>query len=167
MSNPFRYFETSPEIMRLVVMMYVHFPLSLRKVEGLLHERDIDITISAVPPRPIQPLCQSLNVAGCSATRLPKQACRKDLRLGAWIFDFQESAAIHIQLPVGFSCCGQERYERSRIGETAGKGEVCIRRCPAPPGGKHGQKLRDQKFAATLTVAVTIDLSAYMGRRPI
>ena len=38
-SNPFRYFKTSPEIIRLAVMMYVRFPLSLRNVEDLLHER--------------------------------------------------------------------------------------------------------------------------------
>ena len=35
--NPFRYFETSPEIIRVAVMMYVRFPLSLRNVEDLLH----------------------------------------------------------------------------------------------------------------------------------
>jgi putative transposase len=43
MSNPFRYFKTSPEIIRLAVTMYVRFPLSLRQVEDLLHERGIDI----------------------------------------------------------------------------------------------------------------------------
>ncbi len=43
MKNPFRYFKTSPEIIRLAVMMYVRFPLSLRQVEDLLHERGIDI----------------------------------------------------------------------------------------------------------------------------
>jgi putative transposase len=32
MRNPFRYFKTSPEIIRLAVMMYVRFPLSLRFV---------------------------------------------------------------------------------------------------------------------------------------
>jgi putative transposase len=36
--NPFRYFKTSPEIIRLAVMMCVRFPLSLRNVEDLLHE---------------------------------------------------------------------------------------------------------------------------------
>jgi len=41
--NPFRYFKSSPEIIRLAVMMYVRFPLSLRNVEDLLHERGIDI----------------------------------------------------------------------------------------------------------------------------
>jgi putative transposase len=41
--NPFRYFKTSPEIIRLAVMMYVRFPLSLRNVEDMLHERGIDI----------------------------------------------------------------------------------------------------------------------------
>ena len=43
MRNPFRYFKTSPEIIRLAVMMYIRFPLSLRQVEDLLHERGIDI----------------------------------------------------------------------------------------------------------------------------
>lgn len=41
--SPFRYFKTSPEIIRLAVMMYVRFPLSLRNVEDLLRERGIDI----------------------------------------------------------------------------------------------------------------------------
>lgn len=40
----FRYFKTSPEIIRLAVMMVVRYPLSLRNVEDLLHERGIDIT---------------------------------------------------------------------------------------------------------------------------
>lgn len=42
-ASPFRYFNSSPEIIRLVVMMYVRFPLSLRNVEDLLYERGIDI----------------------------------------------------------------------------------------------------------------------------
>ena len=41
--SPFRYFKTSPEVIRLAVMMYVRFPLSLRNVEDLLHERGIDV----------------------------------------------------------------------------------------------------------------------------
>lgn len=41
--NPFRYFKTSREVIQLAVMMYVRFPLSLRKVEDLLHERGIDV----------------------------------------------------------------------------------------------------------------------------
>ena len=43
MQNPFRYFNSSPEVIRLTVMMYVRFPLSLRQVEDLLSERGIDI----------------------------------------------------------------------------------------------------------------------------
>ena len=42
-ANPFRYFHSSPEVIRLVVMMYVRFPLSLRNVEDLLFERGIDL----------------------------------------------------------------------------------------------------------------------------
>ncbi len=48
MRNPFKYFKTSPEIIRLAVMMYIRFPLSLRNVEDLLHERGIDITHETV-----------------------------------------------------------------------------------------------------------------------
>ncbi|CAN1522743.1 hypothetical protein MCEMSEM23_01137 [Rhabdaerophilaceae bacterium] len=50
MSNArvFRYFKTSPEIIRLAVMMYVRYPLSLRNVEDLLHQRGIDITHETV-----------------------------------------------------------------------------------------------------------------------
>jgi putative transposase len=40
----FRYFKTSLEIIRLAVMLYVRFPLSLRNVEDLPHERGIDIS---------------------------------------------------------------------------------------------------------------------------
>jgi putative transposase len=34
MRNPFRYFNSSPEVIRLAVMMYVCYPLSLRQVCG-------------------------------------------------------------------------------------------------------------------------------------
>src|ERR1022692_2359519 len=40
--DPFRWFDSSPEVIRLVVMMYVRYPLSLRNVEDLLFERGID-----------------------------------------------------------------------------------------------------------------------------
>ena len=46
--SPFRYFKTSPEIIRLAVMMYIRFPLFLRNVEDLLHERGIDISQETV-----------------------------------------------------------------------------------------------------------------------
>ena len=46
--SPFRYFKTSPEIIRLAVMMYIWFPLSRRNVEDLLHERGIDISHETV-----------------------------------------------------------------------------------------------------------------------
>ena len=46
--SPFRYFKTSPDIIRLAVMLYVRFPLSLRNVEDLLHERGIDISHETV-----------------------------------------------------------------------------------------------------------------------
>ena len=43
MQNPFRYFNSSPEVIRLAVTMYVRHPLSLRQVEDLRVERGIDV----------------------------------------------------------------------------------------------------------------------------
>jgi putative transposase len=47
-SDPFAGFHSSPEIIRLAVMLYVRFPLSLRNVEDLLHERGVDISHETV-----------------------------------------------------------------------------------------------------------------------
>jgi putative transposase len=41
--SPFRYFKSTPEVIREVVMLYVRFPLSLRNVEDLLFERGYDL----------------------------------------------------------------------------------------------------------------------------
>ena len=43
MRNPFRYCNSSPEVIRLAVMVYIRYPLSLRQVEDILFERGIDI----------------------------------------------------------------------------------------------------------------------------
>jgi len=42
-ASPFKRSKSSAEVIRLVVMMYVKYPLSLRNVEDLLAERGIDI----------------------------------------------------------------------------------------------------------------------------
>jgi len=46
--DPFKYFHSSHEIIRLAVMMYVRFPISLRAVEDLLHERGVEISHETV-----------------------------------------------------------------------------------------------------------------------
>ena len=46
--NPFKYFKTSPKIIRLAVMYYVRYPLSFRQVEDILHERGIDICYETI-----------------------------------------------------------------------------------------------------------------------
>ena len=46
--SPFRYSKTSSEVIRLAVMTYIQFPLSLRNVKDLLHERGIDISHETV-----------------------------------------------------------------------------------------------------------------------
>ena len=48
MQGHFRYFNSSPEVIRLAVMMYIRYPLSLRQVEDLLFERGIDISHETV-----------------------------------------------------------------------------------------------------------------------
>ena len=51
--NPFRYFRTSREVIRLAVMMYVRFPLSLRNVEnfctnaGIVRENRVETQLAA------------------------------------------------------------------------------------------------------------------------
>ena len=44
----FKYFESSPEIIRLAVMLYGRFPLALRNIEDLLCERGIDVSHETV-----------------------------------------------------------------------------------------------------------------------
>jgi len=46
--NPFKYFKTSPKIIRLAVMLHVRFPLSLLNIEDLLHERGSEISHETV-----------------------------------------------------------------------------------------------------------------------
>jgi putative transposase len=48
MKNPFRYFKASTEVICLAVMMYARFPLSLRNVEDLLHERGMDVSYETI-----------------------------------------------------------------------------------------------------------------------
>ena len=43
MPGPFKYFNSSPQVIRLTVSLDVRNPLSLRNVEDLLAERGIDI----------------------------------------------------------------------------------------------------------------------------
>ena len=43
LARPFCWFDSSPEVIRLVVMMYVKYLLSLRNVEDLLIERGSDL----------------------------------------------------------------------------------------------------------------------------
>ena len=46
--NPFRCFNSSPEVIRTAVMLYVRYPLSLPNVEDLLAERGIEISHETV-----------------------------------------------------------------------------------------------------------------------
>jgi len=41
--NTFRWFDSSPEVIQLLVMLYVRYPLSPRNVKDLAFERGIDV----------------------------------------------------------------------------------------------------------------------------
>ena len=62
------------QIIRLAVMMYVRFPLSLRNVEDLLHERGIDISHETA-----QFLVEQIWPAVCR--RDPQEKGRPDARI--------------------------------------------------------------------------------------
>jgi putative transposase len=47
-SNPFRCFNSAPEVIRAAVMLYIRYPLSLRNVEDLLFKQGIDISYETV-----------------------------------------------------------------------------------------------------------------------
>ena len=83
--NPFRYFKTSPEIIRLAVMLYVRFPLSLRNVEDLLHERGIDVSHETVRFwwhrfGPMFAAEQHFNCGYAPGRRTPDKAVRRALQ---------------------------------------------------------------------------------------
>ena len=46
--DPFRYFNSTPEVIRMAVMLYIHYPLSLRNVEDQLFERGSTISHETV-----------------------------------------------------------------------------------------------------------------------
>ena len=84
LDNPFRWFDSSPEVIQMVVMLYVRFPLSLRNVEDLAFERGIDIcheTVRLWWDR-FGPMLAGRNPQ--PADRWPNQSC---------------SARVHLQAP--------------------------------------------------------------------
>jgi hypothetical protein len=62
-------FNSSPEVIRLVVMMDVRFPLSLRNVEDLLFERGIDICMRRYG-------CGGTGSGRCSQVTFAGSGCR-------------------------------------------------------------------------------------------
>ncbi len=54
MRNPFRYFDSSPEVIRLAVMMYIRYPLAAGAAEAALEPIDqiyAGVAFQALPPR--------------------------------------------------------------------------------------------------------------------
>ncbi len=63
--SPFRYFRTSPEIIRVAVMLNIRFALTLWNVEDLLHERGIEVSHVTVRAYGQDPLICSLLLRRC------------------------------------------------------------------------------------------------------
>ncbi len=53
MRNSLRYFNSSPKVIRLAVMIYIRYPPSLRQDEDFLFEWGID-SFATMPSRPFQ-----------------------------------------------------------------------------------------------------------------
>lgn len=66
-ASPFNYFNSSPEVTRLVAMMYFRVPLNLGNFGKLLAERGIDICHETAR-------CGETSLARCTAAPLPKFA---------------------------------------------------------------------------------------------
>jgi len=85
-ASPFRYFNSSPEVIRLVVLMYVRFPLSLRNVEerigqieveldDLLAVREADVEKESTGPAPLGEQVRTARVAAAQrAVRMIEEA---------------------------------------------------------------------------------------------
>ena len=117
MKNPFRYFNSSPEIIRLTVMMYVRYPLSLRQVEDLLFERGIGICHETVRSG-------ETVLAHCSHRR-SESAESKTIRIlagaGTWTRCLCVSTARHITFGVPLIMRARSSRFLRRNDETAGQ----------------------------------------------
>lgn len=43
-----RYYKTSPEVIRWASLLYIRYPLSMRRVEDLLAERGVDVSYESI-----------------------------------------------------------------------------------------------------------------------
>ncbi|OQW80357.1 MAG: hypothetical protein BVN32_00275 [Proteobacteria bacterium ST_bin14] len=62
--SPVRCFNSSPEVISMVLLLYVRFPLSLRNVEDLLFERGIDLCHEAARTTPDSVVDSRLSFGG-------------------------------------------------------------------------------------------------------
>ena len=102
MKNPFRYFKTPPEIIRLVVMMYVRFPL-----HGILRTGYDE----GVPKSRHSPKGQNIRTACCAAAdpweRPPLAAGAQDVHQTVHHFSY-------IDAPLAVTPFGR-RYQRRNM----------------------------------------------------
>ena len=129
MRNPFRYFNSSPEVIRLTVMMYIRYPLSLRQVEDILFERGIDVShvtirfwwnrfgpMFAAAIRKRRPHRRDRSLRRC--TCLPTKTALQDPRL-PWEASGQVPPNAHRPRVRGHEQAGDNRQER--LAEPAGE----------------------------------------------
>ena len=66
-AQPLPHFKTSPDVIRLAVIMYIRFPLSFRNVEDLLHEHGFEVSCQARgSSRTASVYCSPPNGPGCA-----------------------------------------------------------------------------------------------------
>lgn len=109
--SPFRYFNSSPEVIRLVVLMYVRFPLSLRNVEDLLFERGIDICHETVRMR-----SAVTSRSNCANERSMLRVSRPMLVvvLNDWVIETNEAFALSNR-STSFEKSRSDRVSRSTL----------------------------------------------------
>lgn len=81
-AGSFRYLKSSPDVIRIAVLMYVRFPLSLRNVEDLLFERGFDISYETV-----RTWWNQLGPLFASDIRRRRASRMKGLRHWRWLLD--------------------------------------------------------------------------------
>jgi len=142
--DPFKYLHSSPAIIRLAVMLYVRFPLSLRKLEDILHERGVEVSHETVhfwwnkfarcsPPRSES----AVSRAGYLATNIRRDIRdnqrRLSLPLGGWTKRVTVDAPSWVRSQSRLHQVGFEVEVQHNKINVLGSGEGSTPDPPAPP----------------------------------
>lgn len=110
-NSPFRYFETSSEIIGLAVLYYVRFPRGLRQAEDIRHERGTDICHESVRYRwnRFGPLFSNIQ------NRAFRESLIKQLRQYPLVIEMRQSRLVLIRFS-GVSSTNSDKTFRNKWG---------------------------------------------------